>query len=137
MAPTGSVTFRDGATTLGTGTLSAGVATFAISSLCVGTHPVTAVYDGDSSRNGSSSAVLNQIVNAVPLVPTLSISDMTLPEGDSGAKNFVFTVTLLPASTKIVTVKIRDGQRLGHGGQRLHGDGGQADFRARTNPVKP
>ena len=37
--------------------------------------------------------------------PVLRINDVTLSEGNAGTKNFVFTVTLLPASTGVVTVK--------------------------------
>ena len=47
--PTGTVTFNDGSTTLGIGTLSNGVATFTTSALAVGTHgSITAVYGGTS-----------------------------------------------------------------------------------------
>ncbi|WP_240510037.1 Ig-like domain-containing protein, partial [Streptomyces malaysiense] len=44
--PTGSVDFFDGATLLGTGTLSGGTATLTTSALSVGTHLLTAVYSG-------------------------------------------------------------------------------------------
>jgi hypothetical protein len=37
--------------------------------------------------------------------PALTISDVTAPEGNSGSSNFVFTVTLAPASASIVKVK--------------------------------
>jgi hypothetical protein len=57
--PTGTVTFMDGATELGTGTLnSSKKATFATASLAEGTHSITAVYSGDSNFNGDTSAVL-------------------------------------------------------------------------------
>ena len=43
--PTGTVTFKEGATTLGTGTLNgSGVATFTTSTLSVGSHSITAEY---------------------------------------------------------------------------------------------
>jgi hypothetical protein len=61
--PTGTVTFMDGATTLGKVTLSGGTATFATSKLAVGTHPITVVYGGDTNFIGTTSKVLNQIVN--------------------------------------------------------------------------
>jgi hypothetical protein len=57
------VTFNDGANALGTGTLAGGVATFATSSLSIGTHSITAFYGGDSNFNPSTSAVLTQSVN--------------------------------------------------------------------------
>ncbi|HLJ94968.1 MAG TPA: Ig-like domain repeat protein [Gemmataceae bacterium] len=61
--PTGSVTFMDGSTVLGTGTLSGGSATFQTSSLSVAAHQITAVYGGDSNFSGSTSAALTQTVN--------------------------------------------------------------------------
>ena len=67
--PTGTVTFRDNGTSIGTGTVSTtgGVttATFTTSSLSVGTHPITALYNGDGSHGGSlSNPALNQVVNS-------------------------------------------------------------------------
>jgi uncharacterized repeat protein (TIGR03803 family) len=62
--PTGMVTFEDGSTVLGTATLSDGVADFSIATLAVGTHSITAVYDGDTNFKTSTSAVLKQLVNA-------------------------------------------------------------------------
>jgi len=62
--PTGTVTFMDGATELGTGTLnSSKKATLAIASLAEGTHSITAVYSGDSNFDGNTSAALSQKVN--------------------------------------------------------------------------
>src|SRR5262249_16770976 len=61
--PTGTVTFKDGAETLGTGTLSNGHATFTITTLAVGTHSIAAYYGGDSSFDVSTSAALNQTVS--------------------------------------------------------------------------
>jgi hypothetical protein len=62
--PTGSVTFMDGSTVLGTGTLaSSGNARFSTSTLSVGSHNITAVYVGNANVSGSTSPVLIQIVN--------------------------------------------------------------------------
>jgi hypothetical protein len=62
---TGTVTFLDGATVLGTGTLSAGgagaQATFSTSSLGLGSHSITAVYGGDTAFASSTSANSNQM----------------------------------------------------------------------------
>ena len=66
--PTGTVTFKDGSTTLGTGTLSStGVATFSTSTLSVGSHAITAVYGGDSNFTTSTSPTLTQVVNGTQL----------------------------------------------------------------------
>ena len=62
--PTGSVTFYDGTTILGTGSLrGSGTATFTTSSLAVGTHAITAVYGGDANFTTSTSSAVNQGVN--------------------------------------------------------------------------
>jgi hypothetical protein len=65
--PTGSVTFKDGATTLGPGSLSTsgGVtsATFSTSGLAVGPHTITASYGGNSSFLSSTAGPLTQYVN--------------------------------------------------------------------------
>ena len=61
---TGTVTFYDGSTELGTATLSDGTATYTTSSLSVGTHSLTAVYGGDDTFNGSTSAAITVIVSA-------------------------------------------------------------------------
>ena len=60
---TGTVTFYDGSTKLGTGNVVSGKAAFTTSSLTKGTHSVTAVYAGDNNYNGSTSSVLSQKVN--------------------------------------------------------------------------
>jgi len=62
--PTGTVTFYNGSTSIGTGSVSGGVATFTISSLSVGTHSIKAVYSGDTNFKTSSSSVLTQVVQS-------------------------------------------------------------------------
>ena len=61
--PTGTVTFKDGATILGTATLSGGVAAFSTSSLTLGNHNITASYAGGPGFAASVSAILIQSVN--------------------------------------------------------------------------
>ncbi len=57
--PTGTVVYLDGATQIGTATLSSGVATFNYnpSSLAAGTYQISAVYTGDITFAGSTSPV--------------------------------------------------------------------------------
>src|SRR5205814_9942701 len=69
--PTGTVTFKDGATTLGSASLNGiGQAAFTTSSMTAGTHSITAVYGGDSTFSASTSAALSQVVNAATLTVT-------------------------------------------------------------------
>jgi hypothetical protein len=74
VSPTGTVTFKDGGTVLGTGTLNAnGQATFTTSSLSVGSHSITAAYGGDANNVASTSAVLTQLVTQLVNIPADSI----------------------------------------------------------------
>jgi hypothetical protein len=61
--PTGTVTFYDGSTSIGTSSLSNSIGNLDISTLAVGTHSITASYSGDNNNAASkSSDVLNQTV---------------------------------------------------------------------------
>jgi hypothetical protein len=76
--PTGSVTFKDGATTLGMRALSASngatVASITASGLSVGKHTISASYSGDASFLAGAGATLTLYVNTnlsgYPLLPS-------------------------------------------------------------------
>ena len=68
-APTGTVTFYDGATQLGSGTLASGVATYATSALALGAHSITALYSGDSNFAPVTSTAVGQTVVALSIGP--------------------------------------------------------------------
>jgi sugar lactone lactonase YvrE len=71
---TGSVTFTDGSTTLGTGTLnSSGVATLSTTSLVVGNQTITATY-GATLNFSSSAASLTQAITAPPGAFTIAVT---------------------------------------------------------------
>ena len=97
-APTGSVTFNDAGTQIGSGTLnSSGTATFSTSSLGVGTHSVTAVYSGDANFSASTSAAVTVNVAVPAKVATntsLSASATQLTSGQS----VTFTAGVTPQS---------------------------------------
>jgi hypothetical protein len=119
-SPTGSVQFFDGATSLGTVTLAAGQAALATSSLTVGTHPITAVYSGDTSNLASTSPVLNQVVNPTGLPPTTtSLVSSVNPSLFGQAVTFTATVAgasptgtvqFLDGATSLGTVALAAGQ---------------------------
>lgn len=92
-SPTGTVTFNDGATTLGTGTVAGGVATFATSTLTVSSHPITAVYNGDVNFATSTSTILTQVVNQG--ITTTAVTSSANPSifGNSITLTATLTVT--------------------------------------------
>jgi hypothetical protein len=62
--PTGSMTFMDGTTTLGSAQLdSSAQAVLTTSSLAVASHAITAIYSGDSQFDPSTSGPLSELVN--------------------------------------------------------------------------
>ncbi len=62
--PTGTVTFTDGGTTLGTVALDAsGMATLTTSALAVAPHSITATYSGDAGDQGDTSAPIAELVS--------------------------------------------------------------------------
>src|SRR5262249_22076760 len=73
--PTGTVTFLDGGTSIGSGTLSGGSATFSTAGLTVGTHTVSVSYSGDTNFTASSGTLSGgQTVNAANTATTV-VSD--------------------------------------------------------------
>ena len=65
LVPTGTVVFTEGATTLGTGTMDGtGTASFAISTLAVGSHTITASYSGDANYSVATSMLVQTVQNA-------------------------------------------------------------------------
>ena len=61
--PTGTVTFRDGSSSLGSVSLSSGRASLSTSRLSRGTHTITATYNGATGYLASASVPLTQQVN--------------------------------------------------------------------------
>ena len=57
LTPTGTVTFEDNGSAIGTASISGGTATFASTTLPVGTNTITAVYGGDTNFTGSTATV--------------------------------------------------------------------------------
>jgi len=64
-SPLGTVKFKDGSTVIATETVNSGTlkAKFTTSSLSVGSHNITAVFEGSSFFNSKVSAILKQVVN--------------------------------------------------------------------------
>jgi len=71
----GVITFSDGGTSIGTGTISGGVASLTISNLSARRHSIVASWPGSGSFNATTSAPLNQVVAA----PAYSVSPPSGP----------------------------------------------------------
>jgi parallel beta-helix repeat protein len=72
---TGTVTFKEGATILGTANVGTnGLASFSIATLLTGTHSITSTYGGSSDYNGSTSQSLAVNVTTIPTSIGLNVS---------------------------------------------------------------
>jgi hypothetical protein len=109
--PTGTVTFMDGATTLGTGTLNASAqATFTTTTLTAGANSITAVYGGSSNFAGSTSTAVTQTVNAsTKSASSTAVTSSLNPSPAGQSVTFTATVTSTAAGTPTGTVTFLDG----------------------------
>jgi hypothetical protein len=84
--PTGTVAFKEGSNTIlgcALQPLIGDQATCSTSSLGVGTHNISAFYNGDNNYGFSTSAVLAQVVSQAPTTTTLLTSRNPSPLGQS------------------------------------------------------
>ena len=88
-AATGVVTLLDGVTSVGTGTLSNGVATIRVPLFAAGPHSLTASYPGDANYLPSTSATYTQTVNTAAVV--ISIASTVNPSIYGETVTFTFT----------------------------------------------
>jgi hypothetical protein len=94
--PTGTVTFMDGATNLGSATLNVlGQAVFSASSLAMGNHSITAVYGGNARFFSSTSVPLSQTVNDASTITSANNTAFTI----GAAGSFTVTATGYPTPT--------------------------------------
>ncbi len=85
VAPTGTVTFTSGSTTLGSMTMGTdGTAALTVSNLAAGVYSIYATYSGDANYAGNSSYVQSLTVSATPVpVVTVASSVSLLAQGAS------------------------------------------------------
>ena len=93
-APTGAVTFYDGTTVVGAGTLSGGTATASVL-LPQGTHALTAKYAGDANYAGSASTATaaTTVTIVAPFSATATPATLSLAPGATGTS----AISLTPA----------------------------------------
>jgi hypothetical protein len=108
--PTGTVTFFDGTSAIGTASLNAiGQAVLTTAFRTAGSHSLTAVFNGTADFAPSRSAALQETVNPATTTTTLTASANPAPVGQP----LTLTVTVAPAFTgagaPTGTVILRDG----------------------------
>jgi hypothetical protein len=120
--PTGTVTFSDGATILGSSALSAGKAAFSTTVLSAGAHSITASYSGDGNFNGSSAAAVivtvSQASSSITLTPSPSSAIFGQPVTFKAMVSAVYpgigtpsgTVTFKDGTTTLGTATLSSGQ---------------------------
>ncbi len=98
IVPTGAVTLLDGASTIGSSTLTNGVAMISVSGLAVGQHSITASYAGDVNDSAAVSLALLQIVQPIPAnaSTTTSLSSSANPASVGQALTLSATVAAAP-----------------------------------------
>lgn len=103
--PTGTITFNDGTTPIGTAALNAsGVSSFSTSALAVGAHPIVAAYSGDIyNRSGVSNAVTVTVDDAAAPVIT-SANATTLVGGSAGSFTVIASGWPIPALSYAGTI---------------------------------
>jgi len=95
---TGTISFKDGSSTVGSATVASGKGALSISTLSVGIHSLTAAYSGDSADSPSSSNIVTVTITAPTSGSspdyglTLSSSTLAMSQGTSAA----LTVSVAP-----------------------------------------
>src|SRR5438094_512151 len=113
-SPSGTVTFKDGANTIGTASVvtcncaSRGTATLPLSTLGAGTHTITAVYGGDVTFTGSTSSAITQTV--LPKTATTTTLNSSLNPSYVG-QSVTFTAAVSPSGAS-GTVTFYDGTTI-------------------------
>lgn len=108
-APTGSVTFLDGAIVLATVAVNGtGQASYTSAALTVGAHPINAQYGGDGTHAASNAVPLQQQVNAI--VTTTALVSSVNPS--ASGQSVSFTATVSGGTTPAGSVGFYDGAVL-------------------------
>lgn len=110
--PTGSVTFKDGNTTLGSGPLNAnGVATFSSTALLVGNHNITATYNNSDGNYSTSGGSVNVSVGQASTTTGLTFSATFFPLvlGEEVTLTATVTANTPGSGTPTGTVTFTDG----------------------------
>ncbi len=90
ITPTGTVTFLDGATAIGSAPLNAGMASATVSTLAAGTHSITAVYGGSAGFTSVTSAAVSELVENFSLnLASGSVTSVSVAPGGTATYKLV------------------------------------------------
>jgi hypothetical protein len=105
--PTGTFTFLDGATTIGTGSLSSGAASLSVSTFAIGTHNITLKYGGDTNYATATSSVVTVTIKALT---TTTVTASATPSNAGFGSTVVLGATVSGSGgTPTGTVTFLDG----------------------------
>jgi len=118
--PTGSVNFRIDGSVAGSGTLTAGIATYSTASLSHTTHTVVAEYAGDGNFLGTTNALApDQNINSAPVAGSdslvryatqgVKVRLATLQTNDSDVDSDALSVVVSSTSASNATVTVVNG----------------------------
>lgn len=103
--PTGKVSFTAGSTSLGTATVTSGVATLQTSFAAAGSYPVTAAYAGDQNNAASTSSAVTITIAA----PDFTIAATPTSASVTPGQTATFTFKVSPVAGYSGTVKFSCG----------------------------
>lgn len=139
-----TVQFFNGATALGSGTLTNGVATLTTDTLPAGTDSLKATFAGDANYNASNSGTVNVTVSNVlisssldPSIFNQSVTFMaTVAVGETGTVIFKNGGTVLGTATIVGTTATFATSTLGSGTHDITGGySGDATHSGATSPI--
>src|SRR5262249_55282371 len=119
--PSGTVTFRDTTTVLGTVPLTGSTAALAVAGLTKGTHTITATYNGDTFFNASpttAGSTVNEVAAIIPAAQFTSAQSLPLvarvvtrtvvvpPRAEAGFATATGTVTFVDGATPLGTIAV-------------------------------
>lgn len=98
-APTGTLTFYDGSTAIGTATISNNIASLSVSTLALGTHTIKFTYNGDATYTSATSGTVSVVVgNYIETSTTMVVTPSQPVGGYSYGTAITATATVTPQS---------------------------------------
>ena len=102
-APTGTVTFFNGTTPLGTAMIIAGQATLPLTFSSIGTYVITAVYSGDAYFLNATSPAINEVIEDFSIAVASGGSGTATVLGGNST-SYTFTVAPVGGTTLIAPI---------------------------------